>query len=118
MTARYIQAKSFRMESRVQAMWSRWSALWSRQSRWSALGSGSPWSGREGGVSRQAVADHLYPSSLYIMKSTKVLNPRRCIMRVHEKYACGTDTHAVQIRTTSFTETVNTRASRLSYVGR
>ena len=53
------------------------------------------------------------------MKSTKVLNPRRCIirvytreirMRVHEKYACSTDTHAVR-----FSETVNTRAS---YSGR
>ena len=40
-----------------------------------------------------------------IMKSTKV--SRRCIMRVntreirmrvHEKYACSTDTHAVEIR--------------------
>ena len=49
-----------------------------------------------------------------IMESTKVLNPRRCIMRVTR------NTHAVQIRmlyryaATSF-ETVNTRAS---YVGR
>ena len=25
-------------------------------------------------------------------KHSKVLNPRRCIMRVHEKYACSTDT--------------------------
>ena len=36
-----------------------------------------------------------------IMKSTKVLNPRRGIMRrVHEKYACAyaRNTHAVQIR--------------------
>ena len=41
------------------------------------------------------------------MNGTKVLNPRRCIyhartreicMREHEKYACSTDTHAVQIR--------------------
>ena len=38
-------------------------------------------------------------SAVYaLLKSTKVLNPQRCIMRVHEKYACGTDTHAVQIR--------------------
>ena len=55
------------------------------------------------------------------MKSTKVLNPWRCIMRVHEKYTCSIDTHAVQIRmlyrytATSFSETVNTRAT---YVGR
>ncbi len=33
----------------------------------------------------------------FIMKSTKVLNPRQCIMheirmRIHEKYACSTDT--------------------------
>ena len=36
-----------------------------------------------------------------IMKSTKVLNPRRCIIRVHDKYACAytyVDTHAVQIQ--------------------
>ena len=35
-----------------------------------------------------------------IIKSTKVLNPRLCIMRVHEKYASAytRNTHAVQIR--------------------
>ena len=43
--------------------------------------------------------------------STKVLNPRRCIMRVHGKYACGTETHAVQIR-----ETANTRATSVGSV--
>jgi hypothetical protein len=33
------------------------------------------------------------------MKSTKVLNPRRCIMRVHEKHAWAytRNTHAVQL---------------------
>ena len=38
-----------------------------------------------------------HAKALVHMKSTEVLNPRRCIMRVHEKYACGTDTHAVQV---------------------
>ena len=35
-----------------------------------------------------------------LMKSTKVLNPRRCIMCVHEKYTCAytRNTHAVRIR--------------------
>ena len=58
-----------------------------------------------------------------IMKSTKVLNPRQCIMRVHEKYACAykRNTHAVQKRMLyrySFLETVNTRASYVSIFGK
>ena len=41
---------------------------------------------------RWLLACHVYIINS-IMKSTKVLNPRRCIMRVHEKYTkCSTNT--------------------------
>ena len=57
------------------------------------------------------------PGSALTMKSTKVLNPRRCIMRVTRNTHARTREKRMLYRyaATSFSETVNTRAS---YVGR